>query len=584
MIENEDFARSDEYGNLFLEIDNMNNMIVKELLLVLYNHNGKVNLLTNLIVEYRMKRTIIFEGETKVIYGTFYYNSKFAEKLQSKNQIEEWVKEQIDLLNNTIAELEKGSSGWSLFLVDSITIQIQKSNKTKAGSYIETPKNLMSKKAVVNIQNKDDRCILYALSASKYYDTINSNSKNKPYHYNKYLDEIIEPENIKYPIDIQTDIKKFEKLNKIKINVFYYDPKDVKFENILTLYNTKERNNNVVNLLLLSDKNKDHIVWIKDLSKVMRMNSKYDKVYSCSQCLCKSFNSQEQLDKHLILCFENEAVSTKLPHNGFIKKDDKGMDKFIEPNNKLYFKNENHKFKHPFSCYVDFECTLENLEVNEEYNTQKYQQHRVNSVAIKYNCIHSEYDEYITKFSSSNENEVLEFTVNTLERLSKKSYDLSKQCEKIYHLTPDEDKYHKLCLECDECKCNFSKTNRKIIHHDHINGKYISSICNNCNLKFQYKKFMPVYYHNLKGYDSHFIVRALNTYGYKSEKENITCIPNNEERYISFSKSIKVDEYQVEKKEEIENKDIMYEIRFLDSLAFMPSSLCNLGENLQDKC
>ena len=47
--------------------------------------------------------------------------------------------------------------------------------------------------------------------------------------------------------------------------------------------------------------------------------------------------------------------------------------------------------------------------------------------------------------------------------------------------------------------------------------------------------------HNLKGYDSHLFIRALYKYGYQNEE--ITCIPNNEEKYISFSKKIKVDKF-----------------------------------------
>ena len=54
---------------------------------------------------------------------------------------------------------------------------------------------------------------------------------------------------------------------------------------------------------------------------------------------------------------------------------------------------------------------------------------------------------------------------------------------------------------------------------------------------------MPVYCHNLKGYDSHFIIPALNKYGYtnpNAKNDLITVIPNNQEKYISFSKMIKI--------------------------------------------
>jgi len=50
----------------------------------------------------------------------------------------------------------------------------------------------------------------------------------------------------------------------------------------------------------------------------------------------------------------------------------------------------------------------------------------------------------------------------------------------------------------------------------------------------------------------------------------IDCIPNNEEKYISFSKSVKD-----------ENKKFKYKIRFIDSFKFMSSSLDKLVNNLE---
>ena len=58
---------------------------------------------------------------------------------------------------------------------------------------------------------------------------------------------------------------------------------------------------------------------------------------------------------------------------------------------------------------------------------------------------------------------------------------------------------------------------------------------------------------------------------------NIKCIPNNEEKYISFSKDIVVGEYEKEGKKHV----IKHEIRFLDSFKFMPSSLKSIMENLR---
>ena len=80
--------------------------------------------------------------------------------------------------------------------------------------------------------------------------------------------------------------------------------------------------------------------------------------------------------------------------------------------------------------------------------------------------------------------------------------------------------------------CIYRKNN-KVMHHDHSTGNYISSICNNCNLQYKYKKIISIYIHNCKGYDGHFFISALNTYGYKGENM-ISCIPSTSENIYSF--------------------------------------------------
>jgi hypothetical protein len=54
----------------------------------------------------------------------------------------------------------------------------------------------------------------------------------------------------------------------------------------------------------------------------------------------------------------------------------------------------------------------------------------------------------------------------------------------------------------------------------------------------------------------------MDIYQQEGNIENVSCIPNNEEKYISFIKSIKVSEFNCKKTQQFQ--DIMFEIRFLD--------------------
>lgn len=149
----------------------------------------------------------------------------------------------------------------------------------------------------------------------------------------------------------------------------------------------------------------------------------------------------------------------------------------------------------------------------------------------------------------------------------------------FYNMDAAEKRNHLENKQCEYCAREYDDINKKVIHHDHITGKYIATVCNKCNLQHTYERLLPVYIHNLKGYDSHFLVPYLMKYG--CQISDVSCIPNNEERYISFSKTIKIGQYTNKKGVQC---DILYEIRFLDSLSFMNESLDKLSENLRNSC
>ena len=84
---------------------------------------------------------------------------------------------------------------------------------------------------------------------------------------------------------------------------------------------------------------------------------------------------------------------------------------------------------------------------------------------------------------------------------------------------------------------------------------------------------LPVVFHNLQGYDAHLFIKQL-----ARLSGDFTCIPLTEEKYISFSKKIKVDGYQSRAGK---NVSLYFEMRFIDSYKFLQTSLANLVKNLQ---
>ena len=85
---------------------------------------------------------------------------------------------------------------------------------------------------------------------------------------------------------------------------------------------------------------------------------------------------------------------------------------------------------------------------------------------------------------------------------------------------------------------------------------------------------LPVIFHKLQGYDAHLFIKQL-----ACLPGELNCIPSTEEKYISFSKKINVDEYKSRSTGEMTS--LYFEIRFIDSFKFLQTSLANLVGNLQ---
>ena len=129
-------------------------------------------------------------------------------------------------------------------------------------------------------------------------------------------------------------------------------------------------------------------------------------------------------------------------------------------------------------------------------------------------------------------------------------------------------------LKVGYVKENLKRMIEKVRDHCHFTGRYRGAAHNSCNLKYRKPNFTPVAFHNLSGYDAHLSIKNL---GFNAG--NIDCIPNNEERYISFTKNIEVGSYTNKKGE---TKPKYHKIRFIDSIKFMAVSLDSLVNNLPE--
>jgi hypothetical protein len=129
---------------------------------------------------------------------------------------------------------------------------------------------------------------------------------------------------------------------------------------------------------------------------------------------------------------------------------------------------------------------------------------------------------------------------------------------------------------CHICEEPFNDDSEKVVDHDHLTSKFRGAAHNSCNLKYQNPRFIPIFFHDLSGYDAHLFIK-----NFGENNSDIKLIPNNEEKYISFYKILRYDSGKVDNKgRQIINK---IELRFVDSFRFMPSSTDKLSKNLEKK-
>ena len=524
--------------------------------------------ITNIFNSNRNIKTILYlyvlmtQGERIV---EFAFHSKGLKLiLEGTDENEIYDEMALEILEEIDKARDLEGSGWKFEKVIKLVLHTTRWEPVNAGSYIELPQALKNRKAIINMKNQDDKCFMWSvLRALNLKDThperIDNDLKNKV--------DTLNMEGIQYPVSLRA-IDRFEHLNpEISITVLGYNEEEKVYPLKVSKYTGCK--NDIV-LLLIKDGENSHYCLVKNISALLssQINNNDHKRYFCLNCF-NSFKSPDSLDKHKEYCYNNECVKILMPpQNTFLR-----------------FKNFRYSEKAPFAIYADFESLIKPLDncdpdPNRSY-TKKYQKHEPISFCYYIECFNNtlckeifnddtkrkQLKSYIkTKPEDPDAIDVfikwLEDDVKFLVNIEQKKMVFTKEDEKQFNTASD-------CWICGE-----ELENDRVRDHCHYTGRYRGAAHNSCNLKYRKPESVPVFFHNLTGYDSHLFIKKL---GSSNEKENIECIPNNEEKYITFTKNIIVGQY-TNKKEEV--KDKTFKIVFKDSLKFMSSSLGVLVNNL----
>ena len=499
-----------------------------------------------------LKVTFKKNSKNEIITKTAYFNSK-PKTIINKTQItEELQSSKHEILNITAQWISEGS-GWTIESVDNHYLNIVQYEPMKGSSYIELPQELKHhQKGLINMKNNDNECFRWC-----HIRYLNPQEKD-PQRIKKIDKEYINQldySNIEFPVTVK-QYNKIEKQNEININVFGYENKQP-----YPIYISKEKYEKHLELLLITEDDNKHYVLIKDFNRFMFNQTKHEhRKHFCMYCL-QCFSSEEVLKNHKDNCIQlNGEQSIKMPDKS---------------NNTLKFNNFHKQQPVPFVIYADFEAITEKISGcrpnNNKSFTEAYQKHTDCGFGYKVVCCYD--DKYTQPMKIyRGEKAVYTFLEYMLDEVKYCKRIIKKEFNKPLNMTKENEEEFQKADECHICNKKYTADDIRVRDHCHITGKFRGSAHQECNLQLRVdveKIKIPVIFHNLRGYDSHFIMQEIGQivkdyeYTNKNGKKcqmNINAIPNNMEKYMAFM--------------------LGNHLTFLDSFQFMSSSLDKLVNNL----
>ena len=219
----------------------------------------------------------------------------------------------------------------------------------------------------------------------------------------------------------------------------------------------------------------------------------------------------------------------------------------------LRFTDISKQLKFPYAVYADFESILEKIHGcqpdPQKSSTIKLAMHTPSGFTYKVVGLTDDLTEDHVTYRGENAAEVF---VGHMVRLEERLVNVLRNPKPM--VMSDEDVHDfQNATHCSICGDELGV--EVVRDHCHVTGKYRGAAHSNCNLNYKLMERIPVFFHNLRGYDAHHIMSAIGKFKHKK----LTCIPQNHEKYISFS---------------------LGKLTFVDTFQFMSTSLEKLVKNL----
>ena len=524
--------------------------------------------------------------EEDEVYDSFYFQGHTVRVQSGEWGLEEKVIQAFRALRDRVLDLdvETEGSGWSFVEAEALTIQIVKMGTKKMGSYIPfKPRNMRGNPLkspvshTINVKNRhDQKCVIYCIILAKFGHLVKT-AKDDPKNLKKYM-KFVNDKDVEYPIS-EKDIVQLEENNKSTLNISLNIWKFVSNKHIEPYFisRVRRRGKTAVNMLMIERVESDgsttqHLIYIKDVASLFRETvpggQKRRHGLICSVCQDFATSSIEKLNRHFKQCSNP---------NYFKKTYPKAVAEFL-PDGHLIPPPNSYRSEAPWlRGFFDFEClhqkkgdigcpkcvkTLAKIGAGQRYRVKcphspaRKTTTITNLPAICFSFLMIDAEDNIV-YEKYYEGE--DAASAFVELLMRKEPDFLEMIEKNIEMNMTEE--DKQCFEnatrCSECSDSFGPLKKKVRDHNHHTGEFRAALCNFCNLQKKTLLFIPLYCHNLSGFDSHLIIKAM-----ELAKSDFSILPKNEEQIITMRLS---------------------RFKLIDSFSFMNQSLDTLASNLRDK-
>ena len=427
----------------------------------------------------------------KTTYSLYYQRmskgvDSAAPIVSAKDDIKTFV---IDGFKQTLTKIEESKqegSGWEIVGFPWIYTKTGVYSPAAGMGWVPLPIPLQSfirKKRLINIENNDNECFKWCIIAH-----VSPSAKNATRigPYKKYLmanSDKIDFTGLTYPVKVE-DIPAFSAKNPQLPPIIVYNIADNVTAKMIEdgqAFIPIQVPKNIapgeepIGLILYND----HYILARDPRLLSIHRNKKPRNYICYRHN-QSFSSKDRYDEHMTRCADEDQICVNLP------KEDYSI--------KFGTKADSQKMvMSPYSCYADLETlTGAGSAV-------------VSSFAYKIVADHTGAPHQEFRLFSG-----VGCLYEGLKQLSADAWNIQEEVEreKPRIITPEQEAAHKECKTCWICKGELGEDRVRDYHT--LTGHYRGALHEKCSAKIALEKWkLPVWFHNGRGFDFHYIAPLL---------------------------------------------------------------------------